>query len=372
VPPAVDPAVVEQARLAREAAERQVEAFRAQAEQATQVLTEGSQRLAVEQDELARVQSAQATAARRADDALAAAANARARLSVMIGQAYMNPVPDPVQLALTSSPESVADAVVARADLDRVRGSSTDVLREANGARVAADAAVRTAAQLSQQAAQKKAAVEAQVAQLRSYALRSEQALQAASVALASAQQLEQVAVADAAAAENARKAREAALAAALANRGVLATCTAQPTGTLVNGFLDPSLLCPLDDAPGKALQPTAAAAFNAMNAAYKAQTGTPICVTDSYRSYAEQVRVYAEKPELAAVPGRSNHGLGLALDLCGGVQDFGSAAHLWMKMNAGRFGWFHPAWAEPGGAKPEPWHWEYADGDYTSVQPAT
>jgi hypothetical protein len=31
------------------------------------------------------------------------------------------------------------------------------------------------------------------------------------------------------------------------------------------------------------------------------------------------------------------------------------------MKANAGRFGFFHPAWAEPGGGKPEAWHWEYS-----------
>jgi hypothetical protein len=28
---------------------------------------------------------------------------------------------------------------------------------------------------------------------------------------------------------------------------------------------------------------------------------------------------------------------------------------------NAPRYGWFHPAWAELDGSKPEPWHWEFA-----------
>ena len=106
---------------------------------------------------------------------------------------------------------------------------------------------------------------------------------------------------------------------------------------------------------------PDAAAAFNAMNALHKAERGTPICVTDSYRDYGGQVAVYAAKPNLAAVPGTSNHGWGLALDLCGGVERFGSEAHLWMRINAGRFGWFHPAWAQQSGSKPEAWHWEYA-----------
>ena len=30
--------------------------------------------------------------------------------------------------------------------------------------------------------------------------------------------------------------------------------------------------------------------------------------------------------------------------------------------MNAARFGWFHPAWADEGGSGAyEPWHWEFA-----------
>ena len=28
---------------------------------------------------------------------------------------------------------------------------------------------------------------------------------------------------------------------------------------------------------------------------------------------------------------------------------------------NAMAYGWFHPAWAQAGGSKPEPWHWEFA-----------
>jgi LAS superfamily LD-carboxypeptidase LdcB len=82
--------------------------------------------------------------------------------------------------------------------------------------------------------------------------------------------------------------------------------------------------------------------------------------VTDSYRSYAAQVDVFARKPGLAAVPGRSKHGWGLAVDFCGGVQSFDGEAHHWMQANAARYGWVHPAWAEPGGSMPEPWHWEF------------
>jgi LAS superfamily LD-carboxypeptidase LdcB len=62
-----------------------------------------------------------------------------------------------------------------------------------------------------------------------------------------------------------------------------------------------------------------------------------------------------------AATPGRSHHGLGLAVDLCGGINSFGTAAHLWMVQHASLYGWYHPDWAGAGGSLPEPWHWEYA-----------
>ena len=96
------------------------------------------------------------------------------------------------------------------------------------------------------------------------------------------------------------------------------------------------------------------------MSKYHAANRGAPLCVTDSYRSYSEQASLYRRKPGLAAVPGSSEHGWGKAVDLCGGVQNSGSDAYRWMKANAGRFGWFHPDWAEPGGSKPEAWHWEF------------
>ena len=127
------------------------------------------------------------------------------------------------------------------------------------------------------------------------------------------------------------------------------------------NGRIPARGLCPLYHAPGQSLRPAAAAAFNAMSRAYEKDAGKPLCVTDSYRSLAEQVYVKASRGKWAATPGTSEHGLGMALDLCGGVQSFGSAAHLWLRQNAPLYGWFHPAWAEPSGTLPEPWHWEYA-----------
>ncbi|MCE1177660.1 MAG: D-alanyl-D-alanine carboxypeptidase family protein [Micrococcales bacterium] len=137
-------------------------------------------------------------------------------------------------------------------------------------------------------------------------------------------------------------------------------TCS-NDNATYPNGQIPSSGLCPIYNGSGEALRPKAAAAFNAMSKAYEKETGSPICITDSYRSYGDQVAVKASRGFWAATPGTSNHGFGLALDLCGGINSFGTAAHAWMKQNAPAYGWFHPAWAEPGGALPEPWHWEYA-----------
>lgn len=127
------------------------------------------------------------------------------------------------------------------------------------------------------------------------------------------------------------------------------------------NGQLPASALCPLWMAPEHSARPDAAAAFAAMSQKFAKDFGRPICVTSSYRTYADQVAMKAARGFWAAPPGMSNHGLGKALDLCGGIGSFGTIEHLWMKRNAPMFGWFHPSWAAADGRKPEPWHWEYA-----------
>jgi len=138
-------------------------------------------------------------------------------------------------------------------------------------------------------------------------------------------------------------------------------TCRGADISSYPNGSVPVSALCPLWAAPGENLRADAAHAFQALSEAYALNFGDPICVTDSYRTLGEQVSLYATKPHLAARPGSSNHGWGTALDLCGGIQSFGSAQHVWMRQNAPLFGYFHPTWAQAGGSRPEPWHWEYA-----------
>lgn len=132
-------------------------------------------------------------------------------------------------------------------------------------------------------------------------------------------------------------------------------------TNTYPNGHLPASALCPLWMAPDHFARPDAAAAFAALSQKFAQDFGRPICVNSSYRSYSRQVAVKASHGRWAATPGTSRHGLGKALDLCGGINNFGTIEHLWMKQNAPMFGWFHPAWAAANGSLPEPWHWEFA-----------
>lgn len=139
------------------------------------------------------------------------------------------------------------------------------------------------------------------------------------------------------------------------------ADCDDKPVslGSYSNGLIPPQALCPLPQ-DGHLLRADAAAAFVRLNAAYADAFGEPICITDSYRSLAVQQHLAERKPELAAEPGTSNHGWGIAVDLCGGINSYGTATHEWMRAHAPEFGWVLPAWARAGGSMPEPWHWEY------------
>lgn len=83
------------------------------------------------------------------------------------------------------------------------------------------------------------------------------------------------------------------------------------------------------------------------------ARDGVKIGITDSYRSYDAQVDVARRKGlysqgGLAAKPGTSPHGWGVAVDL-----DLDSTAQTWMRANAGRFGFVEDT-------PREPWHWVY------------
>ncbi|QDW62199.1 M15 family metallopeptidase [Oerskovia sp. KBS0722] len=156
---------------------------------------------------------------------------------------------------------------------------------------------------------------------------------------------------------------REAIAAQQAAERAAMASqlgAWANSTAGYSNGNIPTDVLCSPSFAPGHFVRCDGVYYLEQLNTAYRAAFGTDISVTSSYRSYASQVSVKASKGSLAAPPGTSNHGMGQALDLGGGINQFGTAQYNWMRENAPAYGWDNPTWARPGGANPEAWHWEF------------
>ncbi|HMO10411.1 MAG TPA: M15 family metallopeptidase [Actinotalea sp.] len=117
------------------------------------------------------------------------------------------------------------------------------------------------------------------------------------------------------------------------------------------NGRIPPTALSTIEGTSHQMWAP-AARSFEAMRAAAAAD-GVALGITDSYRSYDGQVDVAARKGlysqgGLAAVPGTSNHGWGMALDL-----KLDGPALAWMREHGRDFGFEESV-------PREPWHWEY------------
>jgi hypothetical protein len=131
--------------------------------------------------------------------------------------------------------------------------------------------------------------------------------------------------------------------------------------GGYENGRIPQSALCAISWQTVDHLRCDAAARFEALNTAYKARWGANICVNDAYRSYEKQVALYKKLGAgVAAVPGTSNHGWGVAVDLGCGVGVFGTTRHVWFAVNAPRFGFTQPDWALIGSSRAEAWHWQF------------
>jgi LAS superfamily LD-carboxypeptidase LdcB len=161
--------------------------------------------------------------------------------------------------------------------------------------------------------------------------------------------------------------AQQAAISADEATKAAIATAEQQARSTdgYTNGNIPIEVLCPVAFAPQHHLRCDAADALARMNVAYREAFGTDLSITDSYRSLAAQVVTKAAKGGLAAVPGTSNHGWGLAIDLGGGANSYASPQYAWFKANAALFGWHHPTYMDEGGRGPhEPWHWEFGTTD--------
>jgi LAS superfamily LD-carboxypeptidase LdcB len=291
------------------------------------------------------------TAKVRAQEAVAAAG--RARVAVVARRMYMAPMNDRLRLAIGMDADQVLSMLRTEDELHQVAESDGEIVRRARIAQQALDRTRLQVAALNRQAQELADRSAKRLRELNALADRTSAQLVAAQ------DQLQQA------------KARRAARLARLAAQRALAArmlsldhgaayCRTSDTSGMSNGQLDPDALCALWGARGHRLRTDASRAFNAMSRYHAKTLHSPLCVTDSYRSYAQQVDVYHRKPGLAAVPGTSQHGWGMAVDLCGGVQTYGSPAFRWMKAFGPRFGFHHPDWAEPSGSKPEAWHWEY------------
>ncbi|WP_432542100.1 M15 family metallopeptidase [Kineococcus sp. SYSU DK002] len=290
-----------------------------------------------------------AAAAAQADLAAAQAAveASRDELGTWAAQAYRGTggVRDLSSVAVLLDPRAAGDVSWTLAAVDRVGGGYGRAVETADRARAVQAEAAATAEQAV--AAARASAGAALAAKAAADGLVQEQ-LVAYSAQQRTAAGLDPLAP-DAAVVDRAR-----------AFLSSTATCAGGVLTGFANGELPVDALCPLYGAPGMVLRGDAAHAFEALSQAFQAEFGTPLAVTDAYRSLAEQVDVKARKPGLAAVPGTSRHGLGLAVDLGGGVQDAGSVQHQWMDRNAALFGFINPAWAQGNPGPFEPWHWEF------------
>jgi hypothetical protein len=126
------------------------------------------------------------------------------------------------------------------------------------------------------------------------------------------------------------------------------------------NGRIPTDVLCPLEFASGHMLRCDAAERLTALSELFEQEFGYPIPITDSYRSYEAQVTLAGIKPHLAAIPGTSNHGWGIAVDLGNPIAGGRSPEYVWLRLHGPDYGWDNPSWAQLDGSKPEPWHFEF------------
>lgn len=317
-------------------------------------------------------QAAAATArveARRLVQAREQTTRSRERLSSYAGSLYRTGMVDArmvVLAAAVAAPDvsSLASDLRLAQQVGKHQSDTLDAMRTAQQQQAAAAQRSSRAASASRAASLRagvaKAAADRVVADLQRRVQERRKAVALTGMALVDAEHREAMLAAAERIAQQRSRPPEAALQGASVPRPA-ATCKGKSLEGYDNGRIPADALCLLWGTYQQMLRADAAAAFDAMSHEYALTFGAPLCVTDSYRSYAEQVSVKSVKPELAAVPGTSNHGWAVAVDLCDGIESFGTPTHTWMQANSMRFGWFHPDWAEPTGTKPEPWHWEFA-----------
>ena len=126
------------------------------------------------------------------------------------------------------------------------------------------------------------------------------------------------------------------------------------------NGDIPLEAMCELEFAAGQFLRCDAAYMVTLLNEAFRETFGHDLPLGNTYRTLAQQIVLAQTKPGLAANPGTSQHGQGLAIDFGGTINDYTSEQHIWLRLNAPDFGWDNPTWARADGSRPEPWHWEF------------
>ncbi|WP_186814909.1 M15 family metallopeptidase, partial [Cellulomonas terrae] len=105
-----------------------------------------------------------------------------------------------------------------------------------------------------------------------------------------------------------------------------------------------------------------AAGALERLNTAFRAQFGHDLDLDLTYRDYDTQVAMRAALGSVAAKPGTSSHGTGLALDVPELPCEYGwdTPQRDWLVANGPAYGWVSPSWAGRNGSNPEYWHFEF------------
>jgi hypothetical protein len=105
-----------------------------------------------------------------------------------------------------------------------------------------------------------------------------------------------------------------------------------------------------------------AAAALERLNGAFRAAFGHHLDLDLTYRDYDTQVAMREALGSVAAKPGTSSHGTGLALDVPELPCEYGwdTPQRNWLVSNGPAYGWVSPSWAGRGGSNPEYWHFEF------------
>lgn len=128
------------------------------------------------------------------------------------------------------------------------------------------------------------------------------------------------------------------------------------------NGRIPLAMMTELRDdlGAGGYAQTDAARAYQAIAAEFEEAVGVPLKFVEAYRDFAMQTTLrnayLSGTGNVAAVPGTSNHGWGLAFDFAYPLTSWNTDGQAWFRANEARFGFS----SAQGLADGEPWHKVY------------